>query len=116
MTMADQQIKTQWIQPKAKRAKPVKLVRVDVAELQVTDDKPVVTRVKQGNKYQALFESMKPGQCIKCRPEEVQSVSQSMRKWILENRDITKLKVKAVMNYPDDGLGRVWMMQKGGAA
>jgi hypothetical protein len=36
--------------------------------------------------------------------------------WILENRDITKLKVKAVMNYPDDGMGRVWMMQKGGAA
>lgn len=106
------QIKTQWVVPKKPRAKPVKLVKVNPADLQVTDDKPVATRVKQGNKYQALFESMKPGQCVKCRTEETQTVAQAMRKWILENRDVTKLHVKAVMRYPEDGLGRVWMMPK----
>lgn len=117
MTMADQHIKTQWVQPKKPRAKPTKLITVDVSALQVTDDKPVITRVKQGNKYQALFDSMKPGQCVKCRTEEVQTVSQAMRKWIFENRDITKFGVKAVNNYPDDdGMGRVWLVQKGGAA
>lgn len=112
--MSVAQIKTQWVTPKKPRAKPAKLIKVDVADLQVTDDKPVLTRVKQGNKYQALFESMKPGQCVKCRTEETQTVSQAMRKWILENRDVTKLKVKAVMRYPEDGMGRVWLMAKEG--
>ena len=110
--MAIAQIKTQWATPKPARKKPVKMVKVDVADLQVTDDKPVVTRVKLGNKYQPLFESMKPGQCIRCRPEETQTVAAAMRKWILENRDVTKLQVKAVMRYPEDGLGRVWLMPK----
>lgn len=108
------QIKTQWVQPKKPRAKPVKMIKVDVANLQVTDDKPVLTRVKQGNKYQALFDSMKPGQCIKCQPEEVMTVSQALRKWILEYKDITKLRVKAVKQYPEDGLGRVWLLAKEG--
>lgn len=112
--MAVAQIKTQWVQPKQPRKKPVKSVKVDPADLRITDDKPVATRVKAGNKYAAIFERMKPGQCIKCRTEETQTVAQAMRKWILENRDVTKLQVKAVMRYPEDGMGRVWLMPKEG--
>lgn len=113
--MAVAQIKTQWVTPKKPRAKPVKLVKVNPADLQVTDDKPVPTRVPVGNKYGPIFESMKPGQCVKCRPEETQTVAAAMRKWILEHRDVTKLHVKAVMRYPEDGMGRVWLMPKEGS-
>mgnify|MGYP000435061616 CR=1 FL=1 len=109
--MNQNQVKTSWIQPKPQRAKPIKLVKVDPAQLQITDDKPVITRVPTGNKYLALFESMKIGQAIKCKPEETMTVAQAMRKWILETKDVTKLRVKAVAKYPVDGMGRVWLVQ-----
>lgn len=115
--MSVAQIKTQWVtpvQPKKPRAKPVKLVKVDPSALQITDDKPVITRLPTGNKYHELFESMKIGQSLKCKPEETMTVAQAMRKWILETKDITKLKVKAVAKYPEDGMGRVWLMPKEG--
>lgn len=103
--------RTVWVQPKPPRAKPEKIGKVDMDALQITDDKPVPTRLPVGNKYEHIFKAIKPGQAIKCRSEDTARVSVALRKWILDNLDASKFTVKMVSKYPD-GMGRVWLAVK----
>jgi hypothetical protein len=115
MTMANEQIKTQWVKPKKPR-KITPNVKLDISTLQITDDKPVLTRIPIGNKYAPLFQQLKPGQCVKCKSEDTGKVSTALRNWIMDHLDVTKFSVKCVRSYPEDGMGRVWLIQKGGAS
>lgn len=79
----------------------------DPSTLEICNDPIPTHRASCGNKYAELLKKLKPGQCIKCRPEEVGRVQGAMRKYIEANKiDAT---VRTIKNY-GDGKGRVWMM------
>ena len=80
--------------------------------LSICDDQYPEKRPSSEGKYVAFFRQMKPGQCLKCDPKEVQRISGAMRKWIKEKGKDGQLMVKVVTTFPKDGKGRVWMMAK----
>lgn len=94
--------------PKAERKAPTKRAELDIDALVVCDDPLPVGRASPGAKYVPLFSGMKPGQAIKCKPEEVYRVGHAMRKWITQNR--LPYVMRAQARYHSDGLGRVWLL------
>jgi hypothetical protein len=73
------------------------------ASLEICDDPlPALP----GLKYQAVFDKLQPGQCIKCAPADTGKISGGLRKHF-ERNNITD-KVKTTNCYEADGLGRVW--------
>lgn len=60
------------------------------------------------SKYSETFASMRPGQCIKTKPENVSRTATAMRKWIA-NKGRVDVVVRAISKM-DDGYGRVYMM------
>ena len=52
--------------------------------------------------------AIKPGQAIKCKPEEVARVGHAMRKWIKEN-DLPYI-YRLQARYHSDGMGRLWLL------
>jgi hypothetical protein len=60
------------------------------------------------SKYNEMFSSMRPGQCIKTEPENIGRIAGAMRKWIA-NKGRTDVVVRIVSKM-DDGFGRVYMM------
>jgi len=80
---------------------------IDPALLEICNDPIPSHRASPGNKYEAVLKTMKIGQCIKCPPGAVGSVSGAVRKWIRVNK--LPATVKSMTNY-GDGLGRVWML------
>lgn len=99
-------VSTPAVVPQRKAA--TKRPELDPALLEVCDDPLPTSRASLGAKYVPLFSSMKPGQAIKCKPEEVYRVGHAMRKWITQNRLTFVMRAQA--RYHSDGLGRVWLL------
>jgi hypothetical protein len=93
------------------RAKSVQRSTIHVEDLEVADDPPPQKRSMGPGRYDELFESMKPGQCIKCEPEHTGAISNALRNWIKRKRK-KNLAVQAASHYPacKDKLGRVWLV------
>lgn len=90
---------------------PAKLTNPET--LEICNDQLPAHRARPGNKYEAVLKALKPGQAIKCKPEEVGRVSGAMRKYI-ETHDLQAV-VRTIKDY-GDGHGRVWMLAKEGKA
>ena len=91
--------------PKPERAKRN---GVNVDELSISSDPYVDHRSKPAGKYDALFEKMKPGQCIRCPSEKAANVKTAMDKWLkFTGREGY---ARARSRYPADGQGRVWWL------
>lgn len=109
-------IKTTERTPERKK-RPCKTV--DIHSLQIVDDPVQVNRATVSAKYGELFSKMKPGQAIKCQPDEAGKIGHALNTW-LKKRGIPG-NVKTCRRYEADGLGRVWLLaptkgKKGGAA
>lgn len=86
---------------------------VDINSLEIVDDPVQVNRAAVSAKYGELFAKMKPGQAIKCQPDEAGKIGHALNTWLKKNGK--KGSVKTCRRYEADGLGRVWLL-KGGAA
>jgi hypothetical protein len=60
------------------------------------------------NKYTEIFNRLKFGDCLKCAPNEVAQIANSLRKWLSVNEKPGQ--VRTVRHYPSDNRGRVWLM------
>jgi len=76
--------------------------------LLIVNDKPRSGRVGHEYKYDQTFLAMRPGQAIKCAPNDVSSIASAMRRFVV--RTGANVCVKTVPDY-GDGMGRVWMME-----
>ena len=90
-------------------AKPIR--HVDTGLLSICDDPLPARRAEPVNKYDALFKSMKPGQCIKCPGLDAPKIAQAMAKW-LQKTDNNRLMVRSTKDYEGTGEGRVWLLKK----
>jgi len=72
-------------QPVFQRKAATKRADLDPSALVICDDPLPAGRASPGAKYVPVFSAMKPGQAIKCKPEEVARVGHAMRKWITKN-------------------------------
>jgi len=93
--------------PKAakKRSEPV-----DASMLRVEHNQPLPTGVRLvKSKYDELFSQLKAGSCVVCESEEINRISNALRKY-LQTRN-KPLMVRAVTRC-DDGHGRVWALAK----
>jgi hypothetical protein len=80
---------------------------VDPSKLTIGND-PLPAHRARANKYADLMAKLKPGQCIKCKSDQVGAVASAVKKHIENNRlDCT---VRLTKNY-GDGMGRVWLMK-----
>ena len=92
----------------AKPAKP-RATReyIDPEALVVCDD-PMPSGRAAPDKYAAVFDQLKLGQCVKCKPEQVSLISGAMRKWAKQRGKACIVRMTA--RYPKDGQGRVWLL------
>lgn len=81
-----------------------------VSDLRISSDPVQTKRIFKPGKYDALFRSMKPGQCVVCEPNQIQGIAQSMRDF-MKARGIKGM-VRSCSRYETDGKGRVWMLTK----
>lgn len=88
---------------------------IDPDHLQIADDEIVCRRSSPEGKYDLLFSKMKPGQCIKCEPDETQRLSNALRTWIKRRRKAHQFEVRSVARYTTDQRGRVWLLPKDSA-
>lgn len=95
------------------RTKAVRRSPIHIDDLEVTNDPIPKKRSLGPGRYDELFSSLKPGQCIKCEPEHTGAVSNALRNWISKRRK-KGLAVTAVSHYPGckEKLGRVWLIEK----
>ncbi len=95
-------------QPVFQRKAATKRADLDPSALVICDDPLPAGRASPGAKYVPVFSAMKPGQAIKCKPEEVARVGHAMRKWITKNKlpYIFRLQTR----YHADGMGRCWLL------
>jgi hypothetical protein len=103
--------KAEATQPKPKQvSSPKKMpVFVNVEEMSITNDALPAFRAFKPNKYDGIFGDMRPGQCIRCTSENVNTVANAMRKFVITNK--MRVSVKSAIRYEKDvGYGRVWMM------
>lgn len=82
----------------------------DLAKCEIADDPLPTGRITTDGKYKAVFESLKPGQCVKVPPDQVNRIANAMRKHIEQFSDKTRFVTRSVKNY-GDGLGRVWLIE-----
>lgn len=78
------------------------------------DDTPYPMKREVRSKYTETFNKLRVGQCIKCDPELVPSVSRAMQTWlrrskVIKGRPATDLRVSIVSRSPD-GYGRVYLL------
>lgn len=81
------------------------------AKFEISNDTLPEGRTVQGHKYEDLFASMKPGQCIKCPSEDVGRVGNGMRSFI-KREGLENVSVRSAKAYPgdkSDQRGRVWL-------
>lgn len=87
--------------------------RVDMAALKVEKGVPLPSSRITGS-YADLFAGMQPTDCVKCKPAEVVSIANALRKWIKDTKHAERLQVVSEKQNPEDpGVGRVWMWPKG---
>lgn len=82
----------------------------DLSKCEITSDPLPVSRTLPDGKYKAVFESLKPGQCVKVPPDQVSRIANAMRKHIGQFSDKTRFVVRSIKNY-GDGMGRVWLIE-----
>lgn len=80
---------------------------LDVAAMRITSDPIPATFSRCRDKYGPLFEQLKPGQAIACKPHEVAAVSVALRKWLKARS--SKCTVLSSSKF-SEGEGRVWMI------
>ena len=89
------------LKPATKRSLP------DVSAMRITSD-PVPPSFHRGrDKYGPLFEQLKPGQAVACKPAEVSAVAYALRKWLKAKS--SECTVLSTSKFTADE-GRVWMM------
>lgn len=100
-------------QPKPPRAAPkaVKLDNIAIA----SDPLPGHRAVTYEYKYHALFEKLKPGQCLICEPDDVGKISHAMSVWI-KKKQLKDHVPRSTRRYATDGKGRVWLIKLGAAS
>lgn len=87
--------------------------KVDMAALKIRKNVPLPTSVTTSS-YAERFSMMEPTDCIECKPHEVVSVANAMRKWINEQRKNDSLQVISEKNDPKNPeVGHVWLWPKG---
>ena len=96
----------------ATRCKSVRRSPIHIGDLEVTNDPIPKKRSLGPGRYDELFSSMKPGQCIKCEPVHTGAIGNALRSWIRKQRK-KGLAVKAMSHYPGckENLGRVWLIE-----
>lgn len=80
---------------------------LDADTLTICNDPLPASRARPGGKYDELLKNMKVGQCIKCAPDDIGTISSALRKWIDQHN--IKATTRSMKNY-GDGMGRVWMI------
>jgi len=98
----------------AKAAGTKKTGYVDPAGLVICDDPLPAARALPDLKYQAVFDKMVPGKCIKCAPKDVGKVAGGLRNHFARMGITDKIKTTAC--YEADGMGRVWWVSDKEAA
>lgn len=104
-------IKTKFangVHPVTKERTTKKATPVDIEALVICTDPLPSARALPTHKYDALFEKLKVGECIKCKTQETSSIAAALNKW-LDGRDMKNV-VKSCTRYEADGLGRVWLL------
>ena len=81
---------------------------VDIHSLQIVDDPVQVNRATVSAKYDELFSKLKPGQAIKCQPDEAGKIGNALNTWLKKHSKPGT--VKTCRRYETDGLGRVWLL------
>ena len=100
-------------QPKPKRAAPV---AVNIDNITVANDPlPGQRAISYQYKYHALFEKLKPGQCLVCEPGDVGKLSHAMSVWI-KRKQLKDHVPRSTRRYEADGKGRVWLIKLGSEA
>ena len=83
---------------------------VDPDTLTLCNDPLPSHRARPGCKYAAVFGTMKPGQAIKCGPDDVNRIANALRKHIETHAaTLAGCLVRSIRDY-GDGLGRVWLV------
>jgi len=78
--------------------------------MRITSD-PVPAKFSRGReKYGPLFEQLKPGQAVACKPVEVSAVAYALRKWLKARSSACTVLSSSTFTVPGGVEGRVWMM------
>ena len=89
--------------------KTAKIAPVDVSKLEICDDPLPSHRALPDHKYDAIFDKLKHGQCVKTEAGRADKVAQALRTYL--KRKQKSGAVKAMSDY-GDGHGRVWLLRK----
>jgi hypothetical protein len=91
----------------AKRnARPAQAIDPDLLSVEHSTPRPTARRVS--GKYDAVFAKLRYGSCVACEPSEMNTVANSLRKWMA--REGKPGKVVSVTR-DKDGRARVWMVE-----
>lgn len=95
----------------ASRNKVVRRSPIHIEDLEVCNDPVPKKRDLGPGRYDSLFSTLQPGQCIKCEPEHAGAIGNALRNW-LKRKKKKSLAVKSVRVYAPckDKLGRVWLI------
>lgn len=86
------------------------LKRVNADVISITSD-PLPEKRVMTSKYDALFGSLKPGQCLRVPSKSTGSVAQGLRKWMAKQGMDSTGRIKVASVYANDkGFGRVWLL------
>lgn len=89
-----------------KKPRPVS-ADIDPDKLEICNDAPMPSRARPGWKYGPVFDKLKPGQCIKCEPNQAPTLATALKKWVTDKK--LPCIVRATSRY-SDGKGRVWLL------
>jgi hypothetical protein len=96
--------------PGKQRRKNKPSISIDPITLSICNDELPAARAKVAeHKYDELFDSMTPGQALKCESKDVGRISGAMRDYI-ERHKLRDHIVRTTKNYEDTGTGRVWLL------
>lgn len=89
-----------------------KICYAEVETLSIADD-PLPSRRVSTNKYHAIFNKLKVGQNIRCKPADVNRISNALRVHIQANNIQRKGKPVRIVSQSSspDGIGRIWMIE-----
>jgi hypothetical protein len=82
---------------------------LDISTLEICSDPLPSHRASPGRKYDALFDTLKPGDCIKTPEGMADKVGQALRTYIVRKKKVASVKI---MSDYGDGKGRVWLLPK----
>lgn len=85
--------------------------KVDPSSL-VIEDTPMPSKppTREG-KFHALFDQLKPGQCIRCKPAETSAIANSLGDWLKRHGKADTL-TRSSLRQCADGFGRVWLVER----